>query len=262
MDISKVRSVFFSPTGTTRKLVNAFVEELSISEKLMVDITLERASQEVFSANELLVLAVPVYSGRVPSLLVDYLRSLKGNETPVVLMAVYGNAKYDDVLVELQDVIEPNGFNVIAYGLFVGEHSFSNDSLPTAQGRPDQDDLAMAGKFAREVNAKLDQISDIASLEKMDMPGNRPYVVAKPKDLGVPRLDADRCVDCKSCAVNCPAGAIDHETLDGDGSKCILCYACVRGCPKEARLDHDTIQQVRKKLNGGFSEPKTPKWVV
>jgi hypothetical protein len=44
---------------------------------------------------------VPVYKGRAPVFLTDYFSRVKGNNTAVVFIVVYGNRDYDDALLEL-----------------------------------------------------------------------------------------------------------------------------------------------------------------
>ena len=86
-------------------------------------------------------IAVPVYAGRVAPIALQRIRRLKGENAPVVLVAVYGNRDYEDALVELRDETTCLGFTPLAAGAFIGEHSYSRPGMPVAEGRPDANDL-------------------------------------------------------------------------------------------------------------------------
>ena len=63
-----------------------------------------------FKENELLIIGVPAYGGRVPAPVVDALRHFTGSNTPVVLVATYGNRDIDDTLIELKKNVIDKGF--------------------------------------------------------------------------------------------------------------------------------------------------------
>ena len=68
-----------------------------------------------------MVLGVPVYAGRVPNLLLPYVRDkVKGSGTLAVPVVLYGNRNFDDGLMELRNVMFANGFCPVAAGAFVG----------------------------------------------------------------------------------------------------------------------------------------------
>ncbi len=91
------------------------------------DIT-KSASKEVIhlSENDLLIVGMPVYAGRIPAIAIDALNKFKGNKTPAVIVCVYGNRDYDDALLELKDIVQNNGFSS-----FPPRHSLLN--IPFSQ---------------------------------------------------------------------------------------------------------------------------------
>ncbi|MDE7101420.1 MAG: ferredoxin, partial [Bacteroidales bacterium] len=134
-----VRAVYFSATGTTRRVVCAIAEKLS--EKLglpyvQMDFTLPAARVEplVFGSGDIVVLGTPVYAGRVPNVLLKYLQTLRGAEAVGVPVTVFGNRHYDDALIELRDLMENAGIRTVAAAAFVGEQAFSRVLVA---GRPD-----------------------------------------------------------------------------------------------------------------------------
>lgn len=81
-----------------------------------IDFTLPkvRNKQISFTEDDVVLVGVPVYAGRVPNVLLKYLNSIKGNGAIAVAVVVYGNRNYDDALIELKDILQSRDFKVIA----------------------------------------------------------------------------------------------------------------------------------------------------
>ena len=79
---------------------------------------------------ELVVIGAPVYGGRIPIDAKFRLQRINANNTPAVIVVMYGNRKYEDALLELNDIVVETGFKPVAGGAFIGKHSFENDSIP------------------------------------------------------------------------------------------------------------------------------------
>ena len=109
MEIRNVTSIFFSPTGSTRRLVSMLSKTFP-SKPREVDITpyTQRGLSMDFGPDDLVLFGVPVYGGRIPSPAVQTLRRMQGSRTPAVLVAAYGNREYDDALLELADIAAAN----------------------------------------------------------------------------------------------------------------------------------------------------------
>jgi ferredoxin len=204
-----------------------------------IDLTPAEAARQTFSANPqgLTIIGAPVYAGRVPADMVVRLRNITGGGGPAVVLVVYGNRAYEDALLELRDLALGAGFQPIAAGAFIGEHSYSQDATPIALGRPDG-----------------------ADMPPLSVPGTFPY-----KDSGLtsgvaPVTDAAQCDRCGECVSLCPGGAIAAEDPShADAEKCIRCCACVKFCPLGAKaMDHPRIQQFREYLTKNHSAPKQP----
>ncbi len=262
MEIQSLKIVYFSPTGTTKAVVQAVARGINQSNIEFVDITKPdaRKRQLVTSENELLVVAVPVYMGRVPALLSEYLHSIKAQNTPTVCIAVYGNRVYDDALLELKDILKERGCVPIACAAFLGEHSFSSDETPIAEARPDAKDLDYAKLFGHKVSEKLRNMTSINQTADISVPGNFPYG-------GVTELwnvdfieVSDKCTLCGICAQVCPVSAIDTENTNLiDIEKCITCCACIKSCPQNARTMKDSlVKEAAARLSRLYQERKEP----
>jgi ferredoxin len=238
MKINKIKLVSFSPTGTTRTIVQAIAKGINHNHVELIDITKPAARREVLRTKEgdLLFVAVPVYMGRVPSVLTDWFLSVKAYNTPTVCVVVYGNRAFDDALLELKDTLLNQGCKPIAGAAFIAEHSFSSAELPSSVGRPDIKDLQFAEMFGRRIDETLKYESFVNNINNIEFPGNFPYGGTK----NLWHLDFikvnDNCKNCGICATGCPVGAIESENsciIDKD--KCTLCCACIKNCPQNAR---------------------------
>ncbi|SIO15025.1 EFR1 family ferrodoxin [Halodesulfovibrio marinisediminis] len=262
MEIDSAKIVYFSPTGTTKTVAQGIVKGINPSSVDLIDITTPSGREQSLQTteNELLVVAVPVYMGRVPALVVEWLKTIKSSKTPVVCVVVYGNRVYDDALLELKDIVETCGCIPVGCGAYIGEHSFSNAETPIAEGRPNKDDLAHAEDFGRSISKKLEAVSFSSQLSDIEVPGVRPYG-------GVTTLwnvdfiaVNDLCIQCGVCAEICPVGAIasqDYTLIDQE--KCITCCACIKNCPQSARaIKPSPVKDASIRLNKLFQEPKQP----
>ena len=148
----RTTALYFSPTGGTRTYVRAVAAAMPHMGG-EVDLTRpeERRKVHMFGADDVVVLGVPVYYGRVPEV-PGLLDGLQGEETPAVLLAVYGNRLIDDALAELSDLCAARGFRPLAAGAFVAPHTFS---AKVAMGRPNAGDLAAAAELGRRAAEKL-----------------------------------------------------------------------------------------------------------
>ena len=76
----KLTSVYFSATYTTRQVVNYVSRQLS-EQVIEYDITNDPGTDEVLmTTDEVLVVGIPVYAGRIPVMAVDRIRRFKGRE--------------------------------------------------------------------------------------------------------------------------------------------------------------------------------------
>jgi len=261
MKIKKVWAVSFSPTRTSKTVVDAIASGITADDHDSLDLTYPGGTDsKTFNADELVVIGIPVYGGRVAPLAARRLRALKGTNTPAVLVVLYGNREYEDALVELRDIAEEASFKSLSAAAFIGEHSFSSSQAPIASGRPDSADLSVAVSFGREVAGKIDQLQDLRDLPALSVPGTVPYKESVGSPPVTPNINLEACSRCGLCVTTCPGGAI---TLDVDPEidveNCIFCCACVKTCPEEAVfIAAPPILEKRQWLHENYSARKEP----
>ena len=108
-----VLQIVFSPTGGTENCAYIVATTLN-SNAETIDLT-DRAvdfTKVVVAPEDVCVIAVPSFGGRVPAVALERLAQIKGNGAKAILMAVYGNREIDDTLLELKEVAENAGFKL------------------------------------------------------------------------------------------------------------------------------------------------------
>ncbi len=258
MNINKVKLVSFSPTGTGKKTINEIAKGMGYDTDT-IDLTPPDADLKSYKLgkDELAIIAAPVYGGRVPQTAIDRLKIVKGDNTPAVLVAIYGNRAYEDALLELHNTVKELGFKTIAGAAFIGQHSFDTEETPIATGRPDAEDLKKAHGFGATV---LEKIKGMDEVHEIDVPGNYPYRERGSSGPRSPETDEATCDLCGMCASVCPTGCVEvSDVVETQKDLCIACTACVQSCPIGARhWEHEGILGAAKWLSTEYGDRKEP----
>lgn len=225
----KLYEIYFSPTGGTEAVSDCLAQAFS-SDRERIDLCDASADFDswTFSAEDVCLIAVPSYGGRVPETALERLNRMDGGGAAAIAVAVYGNRAYDDTLLELKDNLTADGFRCVAAVAAVAEHSIMRQF---AFGRPDAQDRAELAAFSQKICQAIASGSAPAAIT---VPGSKPYreyggVPLKPKA-------GKACKSCGLCAQKCPVGAIPADNpSDTDTGKCISCMRCIAVCPQHAR---------------------------
>jgi ferredoxin len=262
VNINTVNLAYFSPTRTTKKVLEGIARPFQVEAVKHFDLTPPETRTQVFEEmrDELAIIGAPVYGGRLPADAVQRLRRLKGNGTPAVVVVVYGNREYEDALLELNDLVAAAGFKPVAGGAFIGEHSFAGESAFIANGRPDGQDLEKTVEFGKAIQEKMQGIDMLDETPPLKVPGNFPYKKWN-KWPGVSPITQEAvCIRCETCVAVCPTAAITmREALITDPDACIVCCACVKACPTGARVvEHPRVKKSQAWLSTNCRQRKEP----
>jgi len=257
--IRTVNIIYFSPTKTTKNIVNAIVKGTGINKVNEFDVTTENLKETIaIPDEELTIFGTPVYGGRVPAVAVNRFKKIKTTNSLAVLVAVYGNRGFDDVLLELKDITNLSGFNTIAAGAFIGEHSYSIHGTEIAKNRPDNSDIEKAIDFGKQIIDKIDNRK--SKIDDIIIPGNFPYREIKDRPAISPETIYSNCNKCGICVDVCSTHAISlNSQIETESDLCIWCCACVKYCPQNARtMNNDVIVNTQKWLLEKCLERREP----
>ncbi len=258
-EVTKLTTIYFSATATTRKCVDevaeGFGKELSNAINLADNFEVEMPN---FTENDVVIIASPVYGGRLPMQVSNALQRLNGNNAHAIAMVVYGNRDYDDSLLELTDILKAKSFRIVGQGAFIGQHSIFPK---VGTSRPDNSDILQLQEFGKECRKAIESDTESYSLESPK--GKRPYK----KIAGVPvhpNADESDCKQCGVCVSKCPVGAIPQDRpFTTDNDVCISCGRCIYVCSNNARhytgVAYSLIGTIFK---AAFSKRKSPYWAV
>jgi ferredoxin len=248
VEVKKVQSLYFSPTGNTKKIIEAVSEGLSIPHSTPIDITSKR-SRETWPGEvegDLLLVGVPVWHSTFPAVVLPTLKKLKGEGRYAVPVAVCGHAKFGACLPQVAGILKKQGFKIVAAANFIGEHSYATDESPIGRGRPDDRDLWKAAQFGRRIISKLKTYAtEVVSLWRdnayvqiyaegsISTQGSMLFESYHPLIYVVVSPDVrERCGSCGNCGEVCPTGAMDADAHVINEAVCTRCWACVLKCPQ------------------------------
>lgn len=256
-----IRTFYFSPTGRTRTVVTTLAKPLSNALQEAVvpyDFTCpeKRHTYPETAAGDVVIVGVPTYAGRVPNLLLSYMQGFRAEGTRAILVCTFGNRHFDDCLLELYDLMQNAGAEIVCAGAFAAAHSFSRT---LGAGRPDRADREDILAFSDRA-AKALRNGDRLPRPEREIGGYFRPVDRKGAYIDFvkikPETDAALCTDCKICVGLCPLGAIhfdDVATVD----KCMKCCACIKGCPEGAKyFSHAGYLYHKEELEAMYADRK------
>ena len=258
-DVMKVlHNIYFSAKGRTKTCAECISAEIDMETKTYN--WLKNSCNDLLEIpnEDVLLFCMPVYGGFIPQICAHMANNLKGNDTPAIIVAVYGNRHYDDALLQMKDILTVQGFKVIAAGAFLAEHSI----FPAvATNRPDEKDKAAMVEFAAN-SKRILATEDLNSCMEIEVPGTRGYDVFSYGGVALKPETNDECIKCGACAKICPQKAINVDQLcEINIEKCISCGACITVCPTGARnYQGEVYQQVQsdfKKKCSLYRKPET-----
>lgn len=255
MKMNELKLVYFSPTGTTRKVIMEIAGNIDLK-SVSFDLTIHKEKKPVlnFKENDFVIFGIPVYSGRMPKTFLEYFDDVKGNGTPAALIATYGCREFEDALLELKTEVEKRGFKVIGAAAFPTEHSIVRS---VGLGRPNKADMKVISDFGIQLNRRLKRNTSFENVD-IQVPGNAAYRKYSGPSL-FPKVDVNHCTQCGACAKSCPAAAIPPDnTKKTIHKKCIVCLKCIRVCKQKARyVNNLKMKLAYKKMNKICKSDKT-----
>lgn len=231
----------FSPTGQSKACALA-VAKATKQEFVELDVThfIQRREPLALEGTTLIV-AYPVYGGRVPTLFADYLKEqVICTNCNALAIASFGNRAFEDALVEMEDILGEKGVPLIAAASIGCQHSYTEK---VGSKRPDIEDFQILDRLAVYLNGKKGRVSP---------PGNRPYKKAMPlaNPPYMPTLKNKEGKIPAQCYAVCPTGSL----AKGDPTICIHCCACIQLSNNDLGMDNPWFTDFTRHLEDSFQE--------
>ncbi|WP_407424850.1 ferredoxin [Methanobrevibacter sp.] len=252
--MSKIIKIFFSPSQTTRKVVEQLASNFD-GDGETYDL-LNFNSEKEFEREDIAIVGMPVFAGRIPKSGRERLSKMKGENTKAIAIANYGNAHVTDALLELVTLLKENNFDVIAAATTVSHHSIFDG---VAVGRPDSSDIEKINEFALKCLEKIESNESLTS----QIPGNEEYTPYKQLPFEI-SCDEGICSFCYDCVSICPEKAIpDDDPISTNLNLCSRCTACINICPEDARsFSGDAFETKKPAFEKANSERKEPEFYL
>lgn len=273
MIIKNIYTVYFSPTGGTQKIAEALSDNLSQllhlpTQNINLTILANRQMSYDFDSDSLVILAAPVYAGRIPNkLLPDLEKCLNGSgKTAIIPISVYGNRNYDEALREMLLLVEKQGFIPIGAAAMISQHAFSTH---IAKDRPDASDFELLTDFSKKIAEKILNNQALTGITYDHNTPVGPYYTPLKADhtparflKAKPVTNMSKCNNCGICAQKCPMGSISVDNISDVTGICIKCQACVKFCPTHAKYftDVDFLSHVEM-LESTYTERKEARFL-
>lgn len=221
----KVFDIVFSPTGGTEK-ASGYIANALEGETVAVDLTDSGLGFRTVATTkeDVAVIAVPSYGGRVPAVAAERLGMMRGNGAQAVLVCVYGNRAYEDTLVELEDAAKDAGFRVIAAVSAIAEHSIVRRMPPVGlMHRTRRSSLGLRIRFSKRYLQEMLLSRLFRAIVPIRRPG-APVWCLRPQRSAPPAGLAPQCVPLALSIKTIPSGWTKRPAFPACAA-----LPCVRG---------------------------------
>ncbi|KNZ41556.1 EFR1 family ferrodoxin [Acetobacterium bakii] len=256
MDYKKVNLVYFSGTGGTAKVVDAF-EKAFLNHSIDIERTELNRKYEPASLGDLLVVLFPVYAFNAPTPIDEWIKEVPmGQGRPAAVISVSGGGEISpNTACRVGTIrrLKRKGYHVVYEKMFVMPSNFLvkyDDSLCAMMLRaaPEVAEKAVTelleGVQRRTIPYGIDRLASMLGF--WEKKGSKIFG----KHLSV----KDNCIGCSWCETHCPRENIRlYNSRPVFGNDCVLCLRCVYGCPQQAIIPGIGKFMV---VNGGFNISK------
>ena len=106
--------IYFSPTGGTKKVADIMSKTWNCP-KIEIDLSNPDIdfSQFTFSTDDLCIVSVPCFGGRVPAVSLSRINQMTGGNAQTIIVVTYGNRAYEDTLIELTNTLKAGASTVL-----------------------------------------------------------------------------------------------------------------------------------------------------
>lgn len=242
--------VYFSPSGTTRKVAEIIAKEAEREQKPVNLHNLadpKLAVDQIYrglSTGDILFLGSPTYAHHPVPAVTEFIGGLPESlDARAAAFVTYGGVTSGTALYDMANTLKTKGFGILGGIKVLAVHSLLwHVDTPVGAGHPDEDDERKIGEFVRRVLEKAKEPdTNPLPLEALDYQSESLKKEAEQSSLELlkammPPLEVNTeiCTQCGVCQDSCPAENIQMSPFPEFRDRCILCYNCIRLCEPDA----------------------------
>ncbi len=167
----KILLASFSATGNTEKIADTIAARLTElgAQVEQLDITLPEARKPGMdlSSFQAAVFGAPIHSMRAPRLVREWLATLDGAGMKCATFFTYGGFQVHPTHYDTRERLRQRGFSMVASAEFLGAHTFNLGGWQAMAGRPGDEDLKLATRYAEAVYGRFTG-EDMAVVDELD----------------------------------------------------------------------------------------------
>ncbi|MBD3190279.1 MAG: 4Fe-4S ferredoxin [Candidatus Heimdallarchaeota archaeon] len=255
----KIGLVYFSGTGNTKTIAKTIRNELnklgSIVEEIDITPYNSRRQEISFENYDAMIFGFPIYGSCIPEIIIEWIEKLNEQEKQCAMFFTYGGPTIGVAHYHTKNLLEDQGFRVIATAEFLGKHSFNfGPGFNFLEDRPNEEDLSIAKEYAKKIHSLFEK-ENIRSIDLKKPPQFDEFIERresrqKRKSTIVPTRNGEECSMCMKCQEECPTNAFNANSGEADNEKCISCMHCISICP-------ENVLKVTKDLTMFFNRLKS-----
>lgn len=227
--------LYFSGTGNSRYVAQK-IAEMSDDEVISINQRLKKHNYSTVSSEKPLVFVGPIYAGRFPRVMDDYIKEVSFTETNCAYF-IGTCAQTPWVTVEyVEKLCKEKSFSLLGFNSIIMPQGY------VAGGGTQPKEIN--DKILKEAEPKIIKIAEKIR-DKQILPEEQPGKAIMSKVLNPIMYSmmisaknfkvTNQCTGCGKCEKRCPLNNI--KLTDGKptwGKNCTHCMACIAGCPQEA----------------------------
>lgn len=231
--------LYFSGTGNSRKIAETIAEDLH-DEVISLNDKIKKGSRETVNSDQALVFVTPVYAGRLPRVVEEYIRSIlfTGNKKSYFVVTCYMTAHNEEKYIK--KMCQEIGLTFAGFCSVKMPQSYIVMYEPPTKAVAKKI-VAKGIEEAHKISLKIKNDSIVEDTEhKVNFSEKLMSSVINPIMYGImikakDFKTTDACNGCGTCENICP---LNNITLQNNKpkweNKCAHCMACINACPNKA----------------------------